>query len=66
MVFSVFISHSREDIEIVKSLYSTLKQSGVNVYVAEFYPEPSVPISDKVTRYMQTSDCKRRMLQCLN
>ena len=57
MVFSVFISHSREDIEIVKPLYSTLKQSGLNVYVAEFYPEPGEPISTKVTKNIQASDC---------
>lgn len=57
MVFSVFISYSKEDVELVKPLYSTLKQSGVYVYVAEFYPEPGVSISEKVIRNIQLSNC---------
>jgi len=57
MVFTVFISHSKADIEIVKALYSTLKQSGINVYVAEFRLEPGVRLSQKICRNIETSDC---------
>lgn len=57
MVFTVFISHGKGDVEIVKALYSTLKQSGINVYVAEFYPEPGLALSDKIVTYIESSDC---------
>lgn len=57
MVFTVFVSHSKEDVEIVKALYSTLKQSGINVYVAQFYPEPGKLLSEKIATYIESSDC---------
>lgn len=62
MVFTVFISHSKDDVGIVKALYSTLKQSGINVYVAEFYPEPGKRLSEKISRNIESSDCVLALL----
>ena len=57
MVFTVFISHSKADVDIVKKLHSALEQSGIKVYVAEFYPEPGKLLSEKVTKQIELSDC---------
>lgn len=57
MAFTVFISHTKADIGIVKSLYSTLKQSGINVYVAEFHPDPGKRLSEKISENIESSDC---------
>jgi len=57
MAFKVFISYSHKDRDIVNSLYSVLKQSGINVYAAIFYPEPGKQISQKILEEMKSSDC---------
>jgi len=57
VVFTVFISHSSEDAEIVRSLYSYLKQSGINVFVAEYFPEPGRELLLKMSENIRTSDC---------
>jgi len=57
MVFKVFVSHSSKDNEIVNSLYSVLKQSGIEVYAALFSYEPSVQLSKKILKGIKTSDC---------
>jgi len=56
MPFKVFISHSTQDPEIVYTLYSLLRQRGMEAYVAEYYPEPGKPLSEKVRQNMATSD----------
>ena len=56
-MFKVFISHSTEDLEIVSIISNRLKLIGVDVYVAEFYPEPGKALSDKVLDNLKSSDC---------
>lgn len=53
----VFISHSTEDTDIVKTLSSTLQNFGVVCYVAEMNPLPGVDLSQKVKYAIQSSDC---------
>jgi len=57
MVFKVFISHSINDLDIVNSLYSVLRQSGMDVYAAVFSPEPGKHVSEKILEGMKSSDC---------
>ena len=57
MGFKVFVSHSSKDNEIVNSLYSVLKQSGIEVYAVLFSPEPGIQLSKKILEGIKTSDC---------
>jgi excisionase family DNA binding protein len=56
-MLKVFISHSTEDLEIVSIVSNSLKLIGVNVYVAEFYPEPGKILRDKILENLKSSDC---------
>jgi hypothetical protein len=62
MAFTVFISHSKTDVEIVKALYSTLKQNGINAYVAELQPAAGLLLSEKIFRNIELSDCVLALL----
>lgn len=56
-MFKVFISHSIEDLEIVSIISDGLKLIGIDIYIAEFYPEPGRTLSDKVLENLRSSDC---------
>jgi len=57
MIFKVFISHSSKDNDIVNSLYSVLKQSGIEVYAALFSYAPGIQLSKKILDGIRKSDC---------
>jgi len=57
MAFKVFVSHSAKDNDIVNSLYSVLKQNGIQVYTSILSPETGKRISKRIETGMRTSDC---------
>ena len=62
MVLNIFFSHSiaPEDswvIDSIENYYHTNPQLGVNLYVAERYPEPGRSISEKIIEHIRGSDC---------
>lgn len=57
MALRVFISHSIRDFNLIMLLKYCLEHSGIEVYVFEESPQPGIPISDKVTKAIDTSDC---------
>lgn len=58
MVFTIFMSYSRQDEELVNSLYTILKQSGINVYAVETtsFPIKGKQLADDIKRAIRTSD----------
>jgi hypothetical protein len=57
MNFKVFISHSTRDKELVETLAYFLQQTGIKVYVAEWYLSPGVALDKKVFSQIEASDC---------
>lgn len=57
MAFKVFVSHSTADMGLVYQLKYWLEANGIEAYVAQIYPQPGVPISEKVTNAIRNSDC---------
>lgn len=57
MAFTVFISHSVKDFNLVQQLAYWLEQSGIRAYVAEQYPEPGTRLPDKIARAIESHDC---------
>lgn len=57
MAFRVFLSHSTTDMDIVYDLYRWLLSEGLEAYVAEFYPQPGIPLPSKVTGAIDICDC---------
>lgn len=59
MVFTIYISYSRKDKDLVNSLYSVLKQSGVNVHAVETSALPRIekePLAGEIKKFISTSD----------
>lgn len=57
MAYKVFISHSTRDRGLVVSLANLLSKFGVEVFVAEWYLTPDVPLDKKVFDQIQIADC---------
>ncbi len=62
MVLNVFFSHSTgvEDswiVDSVENYYRSNPQFGVDIYIAERYPEPGRSISEKIMERIRESDC---------
>lgn len=57
MAFKVFISHSVDDLGVVYQLKYWLELNGIETYLAELYPQPGVPLTDKITSAMDQSHC---------
>jgi hypothetical protein len=56
MVFTVFISHSTEDMDVVYELAKYLRLNGINVYVSEWYEQPGKSLPQKVATLINGSD----------
>ena len=56
MAYTVFLSHSIEDTRIVDEIRRDLTEMEVDVYVAEYNPEPGKPLSEKVINGIKRSD----------
>jgi hypothetical protein len=56
MVFTVFVSHSVKDLQLVYLLKSWLESRGINVYIAEESPEPGKPLPKKIAEAIDRSD----------
>ena len=57
MVFTVFISHSTRDINIVHEFAKWIKSFNIDVYVAELTFQPGEPLPEKVAKMIDASDC---------
>lgn len=60
MAFTVFVSYSRQDEKLINSLYSTLKQNGINVKIFETNYVPDLenkPLSKTIREFISESDC---------
>jgi hypothetical protein len=60
LVFTVYISYSRENEELVNSLYSVLKQNGINVYIYQTDYVANLEedaLSNNVKGFIRSSDC---------
>jgi hypothetical protein len=62
MVFTVFISHSTEDMDVVYELAKYLKLSGINVHVSEWFEQPGESLPQKVAGLLNASDCVLALL----
>lgn len=63
-MFTVFISHSTGEPQVVAMFASLLQQSGINPIVSEWYPEPGKPLAEKIERQISASDCVLALLTC--
>ena len=57
MVFTVFISHSTKDINVVHELANWIKSFNINVCVAELDFQAGQPLPDKIAKMIDGSDC---------
>jgi len=57
MDYKVFISHSTDDQRLVMSLANLLSKYGMDVSVAEWYLMPGEPLTDKIFKLINESDC---------
>lgn len=60
MVFTVYISYSRENEEIINSLYSILKQNGISIYIFQTDYVSNLAehsVSENVKGFIRSSDC---------
>lgn len=62
MAFTVFISHSTEDMDVVYELRKYLKLNGIDVYVSEWYEQPGKSLPQKVARLLKASNCMLALL----
>lgn len=59
MNFTVYISYSQKNKELVDLLYSVLKQNGIVTYALDVTIMPALegrPLSDEIRRYINSSD----------
>jgi hypothetical protein len=59
MAFTVYISYSQKNKELVDLLYSVLKQNGIMTYALDVTIMPTIegrPFSDEIRRYISSSD----------
>lgn len=56
-VFTVFLSHSTKDLDVVSELAKWLKANNVVVHVAESHIQAGRRLSDKVSSLIDQSDC---------
>lgn len=57
MAFTVFISHSVSDLNVVYQFQYWLKVNGIGVYVAMRQPQLGISLPIKVSNAIQQSDC---------
>lgn len=57
MSYSVFLSHSTRDQGLVISLANLLSKFEVEIFVAEWYIDPGVPIDKKIFEQIDRSNC---------
>jgi hypothetical protein len=57
MAFSVFISHSVSDLNVVYQFKYWLEVNGIGVYVADSQPQLGVPLPAKISNGIKQSDC---------
>jgi hypothetical protein len=57
MSFTVFISHSTKDMELVYLLAMCLRMNKINVHVAEWYEQPGRYLPEKIAELIRKSDC---------
>ncbi len=57
MAFSVFISHSVSDLNVVYQFKYWLEVNGIGVYVADSQPQLGVPLPVKISNGIKQSDC---------
>ena len=55
-MYKVFLTHSSKNMEMVISLHDMLKSANVEVYVAEFTPEPGEDLNNKIKQHLEHSD----------
>jgi len=57
MAFTVFLSHSTKDLDIVNELAKWLRLNGVVVHIASSQIQAGEPLSKKVSSLLESSDC---------
>jgi hypothetical protein len=57
MAFSVFISHSVSDLNVVYQFKYWLEVNGIGVYVADTQPQLGVPLPVKISNGIKQTDC---------
>lgn len=57
MAFKVFVSHSTADLGLVYQLKYWLEVNGIETYLAEAHPQPSVSLSAKISAAIDQSNC---------
>lgn len=59
MSFTVYVSYSQGNKDLVDKLYSVLKQNGINTYALDVTVMPGIagkPIADEIRKYINSSD----------
>lgn len=56
VAFSIFVSYSTRDLQVVSALQQHLQTTGVGVYVAEYSTQPGRSLSEEIRRAIQTCD----------
>jgi nucleoside 2-deoxyribosyltransferase len=57
MVFSVFVSHSVRDLNVVYQFKYWLEVNGIGVYVADMQPQYGTSLPAKIANAINQSDC---------
>jgi len=56
MGYKVFISYSTDDMNLVNELSNNIRKMGIEVYIAEHYPELGESLPSKIERNINSSD----------
>lgn len=57
MAFKVFVSHSTEDLDIVKAIHASLTWRGVDCYVSSYSPAYGQDLPTAIMENLKNSDC---------
>lgn len=57
MHYTVFLSHSSRNRNLVISIRNQLKKAGIGVYLAEEHPQPGKNLPQKIINNIKSSDC---------
>lgn len=57
MKYTVFLSHSSKDMNLVTSVRKKLEKAGINVYLAEKDPQPGKRLPEKIISNIHAANC---------
>ena len=57
MSYTIFLSHSSRNRNLVIDIHNKLKKAGIDVYLAEEHPQPGKNLPQKILNNIKSADC---------